>query len=375
MAESRALRALHVHSGNMFGGVESIMTTLARRPLDIEWHAALMYSGRLADELASAGIAVWRLPLARASRPWTVLASGRALRSLIATVRPDVAVVHSMWSLALLGRNLRATGIPLVLWAHGVVEGPQWQRWMARRTPPRFIICASNAICKETPRWFASAPRSAVVYAPVEPPLMHEPSHVVRSRYSTAEDSFVVLGLGRMEVAKGWHVLIEAIAAIPDRRVVAWLAGGTGLPQELAYARHLARLAADLGVTSRIRFLGELRSPGDVIGASDVVALPSLVPEGFAIAIVESLMIGRPVVTSRLGGAVEAVGTGGITVQPGDASDLASAIMRLAADPEETRRLALAGRAHALAICDVTSQARKVATALREAAREAPQPM
>ncbi len=51
------LRVLHVHSGNMYGGVETVLVTLARlrRCPEMESSFALCFDGRLSEELTAAG--------------------------------------------------------------------------------------------------------------------------------------------------------------------------------------------------------------------------------------------------------------------------------------------------------------------------------
>ena len=69
------MRVLHVYSGNLFGGVEAILVTLARHQADcpsLAHEFALCFEGRLGRELDALGAAVHRLPEVRASRPQTV---------------------------------------------------------------------------------------------------------------------------------------------------------------------------------------------------------------------------------------------------------------------------------------------------------------
>ena len=75
--------------------------------------------------------------------------------------------------------------------------------------------------------------------------------------------------------------------------------------------------------------------------ALDVVVHASTEPEPFGLVIAEAMACGRPVIASRAGGAAEIVepGVDGLSFSPGDVGQLAGAIARLAADPDERRRL------------------------------------
>src|SRR5947209_11089809 len=100
------MRVLHCYSGNMYGGVEAMLATLARgggRAQGPGQEFALCYEGRLADELRAAGAAVHRLGAVRFRRPWTIPAARRRLRRVLAATRPDVVACHSCWPHALFG--------------------------------------------------------------------------------------------------------------------------------------------------------------------------------------------------------------------------------------------------------------------------------
>lgn len=70
------MRVLHINAGNMFGGVETLLTTLARsRALtpDVESEFALCFTGRLSSELAAAGVPVHMLGEVRVRYPLTLM--------------------------------------------------------------------------------------------------------------------------------------------------------------------------------------------------------------------------------------------------------------------------------------------------------------
>src|SRR2546422_5237601 len=58
-----SMRVLHVSSGNLYGGIETLLLTLARhRNLcpGLDQHFALCFEGRLSEELAAVGARVHR---------------------------------------------------------------------------------------------------------------------------------------------------------------------------------------------------------------------------------------------------------------------------------------------------------------------------
>ena len=73
--EPQPLTLLHVGVGNMFGGIETLLVTLARERghcPTMEPHFALCFEGRLARELRAASVPVTLLGSARFRYPWTI---------------------------------------------------------------------------------------------------------------------------------------------------------------------------------------------------------------------------------------------------------------------------------------------------------------
>jgi glycosyltransferase involved in cell wall biosynthesis len=222
------MRVLHVHSGNLYGGVETMLTTLARHHDDdddgagagMEPHFALCFEGRLSEELEDAGARVHGLPGVRVSRPATVWRARRALAVLLREERFDVAVCHSAWTQAVFGKVVRARALPLVFWAHDAANGAHWlERW-ARRTPPDLAVCNSHYTARAL-RSFFPGTRAEVVYCPVELPDLApfrtpESRAAVRAELDTPPDSVVIIQVSRMEECKGHSLHLRALSLLRD---------------------------------------------------------------------------------------------------------------------------------------------------------------
>ena len=109
------------------------------------------------------------------------------------------------------------------------------------------------------------------------------------------------------------------------------------------------RLARELGIEDRVRFLGQRRDLPELLAASDLVMIPSFCNDAFPYTAVEAMCAGRPVVASRDGGLDEmlAGGTRGLLVSPRDAEGFAEASLRLIHDPLFATGLAKEGSAFA----------------------------
>ena len=119
-----------------------------------------------------------------------------------------------------------------------------------------------------------------------------------RTELGLPEDGTVLATVGALIPRKGQEFVIEALAHVPDATL---LLAGAG-PD----AARLAALAAERGVTERVRFLGAVAHADlpKVLSAADVFVLPSA-SEGLANAWVEAIACGTPVVTTAIPGAQE----------------------------------------------------------------------
>jgi glycosyltransferase involved in cell wall biosynthesis len=147
----------------------------------------------------------------------------------------------------------------------------------------------------------------------------------------------VVLTAARLAPQKALDVLLGAAALVPE---AVFLLAGEGPERPALEAR-----AAELGISSRVRFLGARRDIAELLAISDLFVLPSLV-EGLPISILEAMAGAKPVVATRIGGTDEVVveGETGLMVPVGDTEALAAAIRRILGDPDLAWRLGQSGR-------------------------------
>ncbi len=167
-------------------------------------------------------------------------------------------------------------------------------------------------------------------------------SDALRARYGL-QGRRVVLSVGRLVPNKGFDTMIEALPQVRQRiPSVVYLVVGQGPDRE-----RLERLAAAQGVDDRVVFAGpadgerlnEHYNLCDVFTTISREEPPSV--EGFGIVFLEAGACERPVVAGRSGGIPDAVlhGQTGLLVTPGNAQELANAIITLLSDEALARRL------------------------------------
>jgi glycosyltransferase involved in cell wall biosynthesis len=223
--------------------------------------------------------------------------------------------------------------------------GRRAERWAARRC--HALISVADAL---TARLVAAGVAPAEKFTTIRSGLNVEPLLAAgASRDSLRqqlgyEPQHVVVGkIARLFHLKGHEYLLRAapsiVAACPN---VQFLLVGDG-----TLRNQLQGMVDRAGLANHFRFFG-LAQPEEIpalLAAMDIVVHVSL-REGLARVLPEAMIVGRPVVSYDVDGAREVVlnDQTGILLPPRAVDELATALVRLAKDPELRARLGAAGR-------------------------------
>lgn len=315
----------------------------------------LAEDGPLADDLRGAGVEVIVRPLAVLRR---ALLNSRGLAGVAAALAADalalgrlarsrgVALVHTNTSVTLGGAvAARIAGVPHVWHVREIFAGfggswPALRRVLASADA---LPCVSAATAAQ----FAAGPGAAkarVLHDGLAVLAPRADGPTARAALGVAADAFTVAVLGRVSPWKGQEQLVRAVAAVPG--AVALVAGAAWRGEE-AREQALRALALELGCADRVRLLGFRDDVATVLGAADVVAVPSTAPDPLPNAALEAAAAGCCVVASAHGGLPEIIrdGATGRLVAPGDPSALAAVLRELAAEPQQRERLGAAAAA------------------------------
>jgi len=291
------------------------------------------------------------------------LNDSRALAKLIRIARrfkPDVVHTHTAKA-GFLGRQAALAVRPrpaIVHTYHGhVLEGYfgaaksrlylELERAMARVSDR--LIGVSQATVDDLVR-LGVAPRERFRVLPLgldlAPLAAIDQALRVRSRAELGvepEDVLLVF-VGRVVPIKRLEVLLRALAQTREsgRRLRLALVGdGEERPG-------LERLAAELGISDDVFFLGYRRELQPVFAAADVAVLSSD-NEGTPVSLIEAAAAGLPAVATDVGGVHEVVSEEtGVLVPPGDPAALGNALAAIAGDEDRRRRFGAAARRRAL---------------------------
>lgn len=344
---------LHVYSGNLFGGVERMLISLATMQ-DARWQSrfALCFEGELSRQLLARGADVSFLGAASLRNPVSVYRARRALARLL-ELRDDRAVVcHGIWTYCIFASVVARAGRAPILYLHDIPD-PQgaFYRWAWRRPP---ALCIANSSTTAAP---LAAMRAVVPVRIVHPLVLPAPpADPERTRRSRAEwraspEDVVILQASRFDSWKGHRNLLSALGRMRDTPGWrCWIAGAPQRPAEQAYRRELTAQVEALGLSDRVSFIGHRNDMEAVLAACDVYCQPNETPEPFGMVFVEAMYAGKPVVGRALGGALEIVTDEcGVLCPPG-AEPLAAALRRLLGDGALRAAMSEAGppRAEAL---------------------------
>ena len=268
--------------------------------------------------------------------------------------RPDL--VHCWLLYANLAGSIaaRLAKIPLVVTSVRNIQSevnynyydPRWQRVLERATVPLANAITANAPAVATDyKTFARARADQVVTVPngvdVEALLRLTAEERARKRQSLGLnlDDMVIGTVARLAKEKDFETFLRAVARarekLPPLRSV--------IVGEGPLRAQLESFASSLDLTGVVQFLGERKDVGNLIQCYDAFLLTSVI-EGMPNAVMESQLLGVPVVATRAGGSVDLIRDGetGLLAPIGDHQALASCIVRLFTEDGLWGRISLA---------------------------------
>lgn len=223
---------------------------------------------------------------------------------------------------------------------------PRWQRPIERATVPLVNLVTANAPAVATDYLeFTRIAADKIVMIPngVDLKTAHHLTQDARDRKRLGLglncDDMVVGTVARLAKEKDFETFLRAIGLAREQLpAICSVIIGEG-----PLRSHLESFASSLGLRDVVQFLGERKDVGELLQCCDVFLLSSII-EGMPNAVMESQLLGVPVVATRAGGTVNLIRAGetGLLAPIGDANALASCIVKLFTDNALRRRISLA---------------------------------
>lgn len=356
---SAALRILHLgkfhppHPGGVERHMAELMQAQVQAGLQV---AALVHAspgdrsrlgrrevdGALVDTVACHGQFVF----APVSPTWPL-----HLHRLLRDFRPEVLHLHVpnpsvFWALL----SSAARRIPWVLHWHADIPADSSHAALRLAYPPYRAF--ERALSKHASRIVATSETYRKASRPLAPftgktsviPLGSPEAPAAGTAPVWPGNGTKVLAVGRLSYYKGFDVLLDAVAQVPEVSLL--LVGGGELEGSL-------RAQVDrLGLGERVTLAGKIDDATlqAAYESCDLFCLPSIDrAEAFGMVLLEAMRAGKPVIASDIPGSgvgsVVVGGETGLLVPPRNAASLASALRELALDPARRTAMGAAGLA------------------------------
>ncbi|MCZ4329542.1 glycosyltransferase [Castellaniella denitrificans] len=336
VAAPPSLRVMHVISGLLHGGAETVLFRLATAPGGTVRHTVVSMRGEgvMGARLREAGVEVICLDM----QGWTGNVHGLwRLYRLLRERRPDVVQTWMYHADLIAGLVARLAGIRAVAWGvrnSGVSLGESSRSsriaaWACARVSawvPGVIVACARKAAEVHRAWGYRADRVLVVPNGYDLDVWHPDAAGVaelRARWGVPEGAPLLGSVARWNPLKDHENLLAALALSvrthPDLRCVLI---GLGMSRDNA---DLIAMARHYGLLDHLIFLGRRDDVPVLMRALDIHVLSSKA-EGFPNVVSEAMASGVACVVTDVGDAADIVGEHGWVVPPGDASALAGAI-------------------------------------------------
>jgi len=322
----KPIKVLHLASGNLYGGIEKILTTLAKNQAcspDMIQEFAVCFYGRLRNELLEAKATVHDIGSFRYSRPWSLLPVRKKLKKILKAGGYDAVIFYGSWQYVALGETAKKADCRCVFWAMNYFGGG-WLDWFAKWSKPHIALACSRDV-ERTISSFCLAGSHQTVFPPLDLRDLPNPMLIrgkLRYQFNVYKGTKIILMAARLDPYKGHRLLIDALGKlhekIPEGWEV-WIAGGVQRLQEGLYLEKLQGLAKKVGVAEKIRWLGQRSDVLELMATADFFCQPNQGPEPFGVVFLEAQAMGCPVITTAIGGGLEAVednGTNTLLAKP-----------------------------------------------------------
>ncbi len=379
-AENKLTKVLNVHWGFSVGGVAQYAAVMEGvqncAPIEMSTVCILNRKRHIDNQtLARLGnlTSIYRIA------PWDIRWVGR-LRSIIKATRPHAIFTHGFngHSAVVMATIFLKDRPKLIASYHGQYHSPTWVKktmeglyngftgWYMRRMASAVVSVAAVGkrylISKGV-----SAHKISVIHNGIPDVVFDDRLEDLRDDLGLPATGVVIGVISRLEPIKGIPYLFQAFhrlaKSFPDSFLVII---GTGVAED-----HLKRLAEQLDLNDRIRFVGFKANAARYMKVIDIFALPSL-SEFHSIGLLEAMRAERAIIATDVGGNTESISNGieGLVVRSKDVDELEGALRELLVNPELRRRLGAAARLRFEANFLVDVMVRRSAEFLRRAARQ-----
>ncbi|MBU1061106.1 MAG: lipopolysaccharide heptosyltransferase II [Candidatus Omnitrophica bacterium] len=323
------------------GGVETGTIDLSKELIK-RGHRAIVVSngGTMVRDLMDAGARHIQLPVHEKSL-FTVVKMVKKLERIMKEERIDVVHARSRVPALIAFFAARHTNASFITTAHGYYSRHFLSRVMGWG---KFVIVASGIVGRHMIGDFG-VPHERIRFIPRGVDLERFRFNPPDTTRQKAEYKIGIIG--RITPIKGHIFFLQAIAKVvrifPNVKI---LIVGDSPKNKPEYKKNLKVLISKLNIERFVELLGSQQDIPKIMSGLDLLVLPSVGQEAFGRVIVEAGASGVPVISTRIGGAVDIIEDGktGLLVKPGDIMEIVNSIIRLLKDRNLAKDLAFEAR-------------------------------
>ena len=359
-------KILYLNPSSQLGGAEKSLLDLLGHLNKERYYPIISCpgEGKFVEELRKIGVEIVVIPYDRrilnlsrsenshhlltlAQSFWWLKPTILGLRKLVKDEAVDLIVTngikcHFIGSFLSLITNVR------LIWHVRDFIDTLWLQWMIRSMGhvfPDKIITNSHAVRNI----FSRNGKTQTVYNGIDLSLFDPGTdgERVRTMLNISKETKLIGTVGHLAPLKGYEELMEAMGKVVregfDVKLV--VVGDAIYPHSQRYKRKLLSLVESNGLNDRVIFAGHREDIPELLASFDIFVLPSQ-SEGFGRVNLEAMAMGKPVISTNVGGIPEVVvdGVTGILVPPDDPNALSRALMKLLDDPSQRESMGREGR-------------------------------
>jgi glycosyltransferase involved in cell wall biosynthesis len=264
-----------------------------------------------------------------------------SLSSFIVKENIDVVQCHSIRSLLTIGMATKVTRTPCLFYIKGDLNNSILDRVSFAIADMVLFQCETTK-SKKYPKLVQQYDRKIRILGngiDLDDVISaeHSAKGRLREELCIVEGNLNIICIAQIYPLKGIEYLLKAMAKVCLKitKVVLYLVGDHALEEYKGYKEKLISIIKSAGLDAVVVFTGWRADALEILSIMDIFVLPSL-SEGVPKSVIEAMALGKPVVTTRVGGIPELVrhGETGFIVEPRDSNGLAHAILKLANDRE-----------------------------------------
>jgi len=187
----------------------------------------------------------------------------------------------------------------------------------SRLKKAKMIIAVSNKTKQKAIELGLKAEKIRVIYSGINYEKFKD--------FTKENKKFTIVYPARIVSAKGQHIAIKAIKAMPKKMLDKIELILVGFTTDVNYLSRLRRMSEGLPIKIKPNVL----NIEEYYQQADIVIFPTLMEEGFGFTALEAMACAKPVIYSDFAAIKEATGGIGLKTEPGNSNELAHKIQKL----------------------------------------------